>query len=460
MDPSKGPVEAYNNLIVHAGMGPDPSDGPAVYAGIYFAQILNAGSACSSNCGAPVYNNTLYNNGSGGSPLNGQAAVSANPGPVAPQVRNNLIYQMASQPYLDISSPLVCETNLFFGVGAAPAVCSHSTNADPLFVANFTDFHLQALSPAAGAATAGASAFDLDGYVRANPASLGAYEYQSGLIFPLRMNPQGLSFGNTLIGSASPSQTVSVINTTTNTVNFATITVIGDFSETDTCAPSLAPGSICAFTIIFSPTGAGQRTGAISLVDDSATGGTQGINLVGIGVSPAVTPSPSSLSFGSQNVGTTSAAQSISVPNTGASPLGIGSVVVTGDFAQTNDCGQSVAGNGECTISVTFTPKASGSRTGTVTITDSAVNSPQLVTLTGAGIVATASLSPKSLTFSSQSLGSSSAPQNVNLSNTGTGPLTISNITVSGDYSLTNNCVSPLAAATNCVISVVFTPTA
>ena len=73
VDPSKGTVEAYDNLIVHTGMGPDPADGPAVYSGIYFAQILNAGSACSTNCGALVYNNTLYNNGSGGTPQSGQA---------------------------------------------------------------------------------------------------------------------------------------------------------------------------------------------------------------------------------------------------------------------------------------------------------------------------------------------------------------------------------------------------
>ena len=64
------------------------------------------------------------------------------------------------------------------------------------------------------------------------------------------------------------------------------------------------------------------------------------------------------------------------------------SIVASGDFAQTNTCGASVAAGGNCTISVTFKPTASGPRTGTITIADSAAGSPQTIALSGDGAVA------------------------------------------------------------------------
>src|SRR5260370_8535193 len=87
-------------------------------------------------------------------------------------------------------------------------------------------------------------------------------------------------------------------------------------------------------------------------------------------------------------MGTTSAAQSVTLSNTGNASLNLTSVSASGDFAQTNTCGSSVAASANCTISVTFTPTASGSRTGTLSITDNASGSPQSVSLTGIGSTA------------------------------------------------------------------------
>jgi hypothetical protein len=100
--------------------------------------------------------------------------------------------------------------------------------------------------------------------------------------------------------------------------------------------------------------------------------------------SAAVSLSPTSLNFGNQSVGTTSAPQTVTMTNSGSAALTINSISTTGDFAQSNACGNSLAANASCTVAVTFTPTASGSRTGSLVITDNAPNNPQSVALTGA----------------------------------------------------------------------------
>jgi len=180
---------------------------------------------------------------------------------------------------------------------------------------------------------------------------------------------------------------------------------------------------------------------------------------------PPVSLSPTSLTFGSQNVGTTSASQPLTLSNPGSTALSITSIAVGGDFAQTNTCGSSVAAASSCTISVTFTPTATGTRAGTLTVTDSATSSPQTASLTGSGVSgSTASLSPTSLTFGSQNVGTTSAAQPMTLSNPGSTALSVTSIaltgTNSGDFAQTNTCGTSVAAASSCTINVTFKPTA
>ena len=100
---------------------------------------------------------------------------------------------------------------------------------------------------------------------------------------------------------------------------------------------------------------------------------------------PGASVSPTSLTFGSQTVGTTSAAQTVTLSNTGSAALTITSIVASGDFAASNTCGGSLAAGGNCSISVTLTPTASGTRTGSLSVMDNATGSPQTVSLTGTG---------------------------------------------------------------------------
>ncbi|MBS1850714.1 MAG: choice-of-anchor D domain-containing protein [Acidobacteria bacterium] len=172
----------------------------------------------------------------------------------------------------------------------------------------------------------------------------------------------------------------------------------------------------------------------------------------------AVAISPRLLQFSTRGVGTTSTAKSVVLRNVGTAALTISSKVVSGDFAETDDCGSTVPAAGSCTLNVSFTPTAPGSRFGSITISDDAAGSPHLINLVGDGSAPVASLSSSSLTFVSLPVHSTSSAQSVTLTNTGNATLNISGIAASGDFAQTSNCPSALSIASSCQIQVTFTP--
>src|SRR5208283_1371016 len=137
-----------------------------------------------------------------------------------------------------------------------------------------------------------------------------------------------------------------------------------------------------------------------------------------------------------QNTGTTSASQAVKLTNTGGALLtiqGIGMYGVNfGDFAQTNDCGLSIAAGATCTISMTFTPAAAGSRSAQIEVADNAPGDPQGIVLSGTGIGPVANLSSTSLAFGLENTGVTSSAQSVTLSNASASPLSISSISIGG----------------------------
>ncbi|MGB9470802.1 MAG: choice-of-anchor D domain-containing protein, partial [Candidatus Acidiferrum sp.] len=106
---------------------------------------------------------------------------------------------------------------------------------------------------------------------------------------------------------------------------------------------------------------------------------------------PVVQLSAATLIFGNQTMGTTTAAQPATLTNTGTANLTISAITVSGDFAESNNCGGSVTAGSSCTISVTFTPTTTGTRPGTLSISDNATGSPQSVILSGTGVAASTS---------------------------------------------------------------------
>jgi uncharacterized repeat protein (TIGR01451 family) len=178
---------------------------------------------------------------------------------------------------------------------------------------------------------------------------------------------------------------------------------------------------------------------------------------------PVATVSPSPFDFGTQVVGQPSGAQTFTVTNTGNADLHMQSATATGDFAISNDmCSAHVVPAGStCTIGVTFDPSQTGSRTGTLSIVDDAADSPQVVSLSGTGTQPAVSLSSP-LSFAGQAVGTTSSAQTVTITNTGSGDLHVSGVTVGGanpgDYTASPSGCGTVPATQTCTVSVKFTP--
>ncbi len=150
----------------------------------------------------------------------------------------------------------------------------------------------------------------------------------------------------------------------------------------------------------------------------------------------------------------------VTISNFGGSPLLFNPFAASGDFGQTNTCGSSLAGGDSCTVAVTFSPTATGTRTGALTIGDNSNNlgGTQSVALAGTGTAPVVSVGPAALAFESRLVNTTSAAQEVVLSNTGTGPLTITNTGATGPFTETNNCGSNVNPGISCAFLVTFTP--
>jgi hypothetical protein len=200
------------------------------------------------------------------------------------------------------------------------------------------------------------------------------------------LSPTSLTFSSQAVGTTSAAQTITLKNGTTSAVSIKGAGVSGDFKISSfACPTSLAAGASCNTSITFTPTANGTRTGTFTI---GVSTGNQTAALTGTGgtstTSGSVTLSPSSLSFASTNVGSTSAAQNIALKNGTSAALSVTSVVASGDFAvSSNGCAGSLAAGASCTVGVVFKPSASGTRTGALTASDSAGT--QSATLTGTG---------------------------------------------------------------------------
>jgi Abnormal spindle-like microcephaly-assoc'd, ASPM-SPD-2-Hydin len=282
-------------------------------------------------------------------------------------------------------------------------------------------------------------------------------------------SPFSLTFGPQAPGTTSPAQTITLTNTGTSGLTIGSITAAGsDFAAGNNCPENaIPPKGTCTITVTWTPSeDVTTETGMITITDNAQNQGTQTIGLTA-GVTATVGIAPSTLGFGNQAVNTSSAAQTITLTNTGTAILTVPSVVVSSNFAETNTCtANPVAPGGTCTISVTFTPTAAISYSGIVSITDTATNSPQTVTLSGTGTAAGAvTIAPTALTFAAQAIGTTSAPQTVTITNGGTASTSLAGFSLSANFAVAtgggtcgNN--TTLAPAASCTFAITFSPTA
>jgi hypothetical protein len=201
------------------------------------------------------------------------------------------------------------------------------------------------------------------------------------------LSPTSLTFAKTDVGVTSKPKTVTVTNTGASTLNIASIAPSGDFAiEITTCGGTLAAKAKCAVKVTFTPTQAGTRTGTLTFTDN-APNSPQAVALSGTGVEVVpVTLTPVSATYPKEKVGTTSKEKTFTLTNKQSVTLTGIAITTMGDFAvSTTTCGASLAAKGKCTISVTFTPTETGTRTGELQVSDDASNSPQTANLSGTG---------------------------------------------------------------------------
>ena len=199
------------------------------------------------------------------------------------------------------------------------------------------------------------------------------------------LSTTSLNFGNQALDQTSTAKTVTLNNRGSSLLIVSGVTSDGSFAiSANACVAVLDPGQWCKVSVTFTPTVLGNLAGTLTFTDN-ASDSPQTVALSGTGVEPA-TLTPASVTFSKQAVGTTSAAKTFTLTNRQTVTLTGIAISVTGDFAiSATTCSTSLAAKKNCKISVTFTPTQTGTRTGQLTVSDSASNNPQVSGLTGTG---------------------------------------------------------------------------
>ncbi|MEU6406492.1 choice-of-anchor D domain-containing protein [Streptomyces sp. NPDC046985] len=267
----------------------------------------------------------------------------------------------------------------------------------------------------------------------------------------------------------SPYEAVQWVEGTVSGVSLNNVTIQG----TGTFALQEQTGGAASFTDV-TATGVGASSPVYScegdnfkVTDGGGNSGISGTPLCGPWPAPnyppypaeGVSASPGALDFGAVATGATSAPQTVTVSNPTGSAAAVTSIAASGDFAQSNTCGSSIAAHGSCTVSVTFKPTATGSRTGALTVNAGGVTNTTALSGTGTAPGPIVSASPGSLTFGATAVGATATAQTVTLSNSGTSAATVSSVTTSGDFTQTDNCTS-LPVGGSCAVTVSFKPSA
>jgi hypothetical protein len=173
-------------------------------------------------------------------------------------------------------------------------------------------------------------------------------------------------------GSTDTTVTINGANFTADaSVKFAGVTVASSFVS------STRLTAVVSATLV---TQAGTKT--VTVTVPGAVSATANVQVT---PSPILAVSASSHDFGNVNVGAASSGSVVTLSNSGSASLTITAISISGDFQQTNTCGNQLSANGSCVVSITFAPSAGGTRSGTLTVAHDAAGSPAEVALSGTG---------------------------------------------------------------------------
>lgn len=298
----------------------------------------------------------------------------------------------------------------------------------------------------------------------------------------LETQPSSLSFGIVPVGT-SRTEEVRLVSTGPSPLKVERVSIdplLTDYSLVHNCQRDLLQDQACTLTVTFQPTASGPRSTMLTL-EDNAVGGLHQIPLLGRGSAPAGGPAleldKSSIDFGRQVVGETSQPQTVTLTSVGATPLNIENVVSPGtdDFAVVSStCSGSMSPAAECTITVSFTPRAKGDRSDSLTIRHNMPASPTtVIPLVGEGsALSTQSgqpavpgqpvvqIGPGSLDFG-EVLDGSSATRTLEVTNVGAGQLEMDSVSLNltgADFAHRLDCPSSIGPEESCSIHVTFTP--
>jgi hypothetical protein len=219
----------------------------------------------------------------------------------------------------------------------------------------------------------------------------------------VRLTPASVGFGSQEVGTSSASQAVTLSNLGAVSLTAVKLVASGDFSEADTCNGEVPANASCTINITFTPTTKGIRRGTLTVLENVAALSPV-VHLLGVGTQ--VRLSVDALSFEGQPVRSRSNPKLVTLTNIGTTPLKIAAIRITppvkvwgaplgpgvsssrraDEFAETNECGSSLAPSANCSISVTFTPRRAASSTAWLLVSDDGGGSPQRVTLWGVGV--------------------------------------------------------------------------
>jgi hypothetical protein len=272
---------------------------------------------------------------------------------------------------------------------------------------------------------------------------------------------QSISFAQNL-GSIGRSERIMLVNSGQAPLHLVSVRTEGDFSQGNNCPKVLEVGATCAIIVTFVPSSFGEHDGRIVAVDDSVDS-PQRIPLTGVSTMPLARLTPNRVNFG-QNVGVTSAPQTVTLTNRGDGPLTVVGITATADFKAISHCPSVLPPGLSCPINVSFTPQTAGPHTGSMLVSDDSNASPgshDTMRLTGFGYQPAATFSTTVLAPGAN-VGTSAGPDTVTVTSTGDGSLEVRAIVINGaaagDYLQSSDCLRTLKPGVSCTVSVVFMP--
>jgi len=280
----------------------------------------------------------------------------------------------------------------------------------------------------------------------------------------LSASPTALGFGN-VTTSSSAKQTVTLTNTGNSSVSLSSYSVSGTgFSASGLTLPMvLSPGQSTSFAVAFAPASTGSVSGSVA-VNSNATSSPSTVALTGTGVQAQIAVLPQSIDFGSLTAGVTNT-QTVKISNPGTADLTLSQAVLTGSAFTFSGIATpfTIAPGGSYLCTVSFSPAAAGTYSGSLNFTNNSATPSVSVLLAGKAVSTTLQLgaSPAALSFGSVTTGSS-ATQTVTLTNTGNSSVSLSSYNVSGTGFSASGLTVPLVLSPGQATSfqVVFAPAA